>query len=151
MSDLQYAALQNSTEKFSVIYSQYYETYLSYVENTNLTYRFPATDMYFRRDMPFNIDIIICIWVFGLNLRETKKLFIYGIRDYMSSWNNILVSMMHLLFFFSYALKYYTIVILRLEKDKLSDPMFWSKVGNLNGNIESQKEVYQTFYWLNEG
>ena len=150
-SDFQYAAVESESEKLSVSFSQYYENYVSYAENKNLTYRFPATDMYFRRDMPHYIDIVICIWVFGLNLRETKKLFIYGIKDYMSSWNNILVSIMHLLFFFAYALKYYTIVILRLEKAKLSDPSFWSTVGNMNNNLEAQKDVYQTFYWLNEG
>lgn len=151
ISDLQYASDEDMDEKLSVIFSQYYPYYLRYINNTNLTYRFPATDMYIRRDMPYFIDIIICIWVFGLCLRESKKLFVYGVKEYVISVNNILVSVMHLLFICSYALKYYTVVMVRIEKAKLSDPSFWNTINNMNNDEETQKYVFQTFYWLNEG
>ena len=151
-SSLEFADDEKNLEKLSINYNQYYNCcYLKYHENLNLTYRFPASDFYIRDSSPSFIDYIICIWVLGLSLRECKKLFIYGARDYLFSWNNVLVSITHLLFICSYALKYYKIIIVGLEKEKLKDPNFWQMIKNESYTIHDQEEIYQTFYWLNEG
>ena len=84
-------------------------------------------------------------------MRDMRKLFSKGIVDYLFSWMNILTSVMHLLYICSYALKFYTIIIVQIEKNKLDDPKFWYMVNNLGKNITNQQSVYQTFYWLNAG
>ena len=38
-----------------------------------------------------------------------------------------------------------------MEIEKINDPQFWSMINNIDQSIELQKEVYKTFYWLNEG
>ena len=80
-----------------------------------------------------------------------RKLFSKGIVDYLFSWMNILTSVMHLLFIYSYALKFYTIIKVQIEKNKLDDPKFWYMVNNLDKNITNKQSVYETFYWLNAG
>ena len=80
-----------------------------------------------------------------------RKLFSKGIVDYLFSWMNILTSVMHLLYIYSYALKFYTIIKVQIEKNKLDDPQFWYMVNNLDKNITNQQSVYETFYWLNAG
>jgi hypothetical protein len=56
------------------------------------------------------------------------------------------------LYLVSYSLRFYSIVRVANEKKKLSDPFFWNTVRNLtNDDIEGQKEIYETFYWLNNG
>jgi hypothetical protein len=80
-----------------------------------------------------------------------RKLFSKGIVDYFFSWMNILTSVTHLLYIYSYALKFYTIIKVQIEKNKLDDPKFWYMVNNLDKNITNQQSVYETFYWLNAG
>lgn len=58
---------------------------------------------------------------------------------------------MHLMFFTAYALKYYTMIRVRIEKAKLNDSDFWYTIIHMNGNLTLQKNAYETFYWLNEG
>ena len=50
-----------------------------------------------------------------------ELLFSKGIVEYLFSWMNILTSVMHLLYICSYALKFYTIIIVQVEKNKLND------------------------------
>ncbi len=52
----------------------------------------------------------------------------------------------------AYSLRFYSIIRVANEKKKLSDPLFWDVVRNLTtDDIEGQKEIYETFYWLNNG
>ena len=50
-----------------------------------------------------------------------RKLFSKGIVDYLFSWMNILTSVTHLLYIYSYALKFYTIIKVQIEKNKLEE------------------------------
>jgi hypothetical protein len=53
----------------------------------------------------------------------------------------------------AYGLKFYTYIIVSLEKKKICDHYFWDMVDGLNGHGDegNQKAVYETFYWLNTG
>ena len=76
----------------------------------------------------------------------------YGIRNYFFSTNNILNVCMYTLFTVSFGLKYYTMIIVTIEKNKLSDTTFWRKIRYMQeSDINSQIEVFTVFYWLNDG
>ena len=90
-------------------------------------------------------------FITGLVMREAKKCFIYGAKDYLLSWSNILTTIMSILYFASYGLKYYTLIRVRIEKEKLSDLEFWHSLAEMGNDIEAQKKAYETFYWLNDG
>lgn len=151
ISSIQYALDEQYNLKLSVAYEKYFKNYTHYINNKELTYRFPARDMYIRRDAPSYIDITVCIWIVGLCFREIKKIYNYGLREYLSSWNNILITIMHVLLLCSYALKFFSIITIRIQKAKLDDQSFWDLVNGLHKDTEEEKMVYQTFYWLNEG
>ena len=52
----------------------------------------------------------------------------------------------------SFALKFYTMARVKIERDFLSSQDFWDTVNNLNeSDTAGQQSVYETFYWLNEG
>lgn len=52
----------------------------------------------------------------------------------------------------AFGLKIYTNIVISVEKKKLGDENFWLLVQHLDENdLEAQKSVYQTFYWLNTG
>ncbi len=39
-----------------------------------------------------------------------------------------------------------------MHRNKIETVSFWNKVGNLNEtDILTQKEIFETFYWLNDG
>jgi hypothetical protein len=83
---------------------------------------------------------------------QIKKLFLHGFRDYLLSWDNICSCIMAILYSTCYGLKFYTVYRVNLETSKISEHSFWSEVKNIDENdIESQKQIYQTFYWLNQG
>jgi hypothetical protein len=53
-------------EKLSIHFSEYYDDFNSYVNNKNLTYRFPVYDFCLRKnDVPNIVDILICIMLLG--------------------------------------------------------------------------------------
>ena len=59
---------------------------------------------------------------------------------------------MSVLYLCSYVLKYATTINVAINKNKISRQDFWIKLVNLNPNdIETLKEIYETFYWLNSG
>lgn len=59
---------------------------------------------------------------------------------------------MNILYICSFALKYYAMVTVSIQKSQLENPSFWSKLANISINdINTQKEIYETFYWLNDG
>lgn len=59
---------------------------------------------------------------------------------------------MWILFITSYGLNYYTAVKVKSQIDKIREREFWNFLMNLSKNaIDDQKQVYETFYWLNAG
>jgi hypothetical protein len=70
----------------------------------------------------------------------------------MRSWNNIVNIIIYILFFGSYTLKYYSMIVVNIEMNTLNSLEFWSTINNLNEHdITTQSKIFQTFYWLNEG
>ena len=85
-------------------------------------------------------------------LRELKKIIIFGIKEYVFSTDNLFTSVLTILLICSYGLKFYTLIKVRIEKEKLMDPNFWNLVSNLDNSSEiDQINIYETFYWLNRG
>jgi hypothetical protein len=77
-------------------------------------------------------------------------MFQLGMQDYLSSWNNLFTLMMGIIYITSFGIEFHTLAKVRQEKQHLDDEEFWHKVHHLNSSdLESQAEVYQTFYWLN--
>lgn len=81
-----------------------------------------------------------------------KQVYFGGLQNYFLSWSNIVSALISILFIVSLALKYFTINVVTIEKAKLEDSNFWFRINSLDENdLESQKDIYQTFYWLNSG
>ena len=75
-----------------------------------------------------------------------------GIKNYLFSWNNTSNLMLYILLSTSYGLKIYTIINTSIQLATIETTQFWSKLTSLTpDDEESQINVYQTFYWLNEG
>ena len=71
---------------------------------------------------------------------------------YFISSSNIMNLSMCVIYLCSYGLKYSTIIIVALKRAQISHTDFWAKVSSLEFNdIKSQKDVFETFYWLNAG
>lgn len=60
---------------------------------------------------------------------------------------------MYILFVSSYSLKFYTMIIVSIQRNKLSDSVFWDQVNALEkaNDINSEMEIFKVFYWLNNG
>ena len=59
---------------------------------------------------------------------------------------------MWILFITSYGLNYYTAVKVKSQMYKMRKREFWNFLMNLTEDaIEDQKQVYETFNWLNAG
>jgi hypothetical protein len=59
---------------------------------------------------------------------------------------------MNILYICSFALKYYSMTMVNINYNIIKTQEFWHKVANINeSDITTQKSVYQTFYWLNDG
>lgn len=65
-SSIQFEQDESTRVKLSVQYNKYFSNYTSYIKNKQLTYRFPASDMYLRTDTANQIDTVICIWIIGI-------------------------------------------------------------------------------------
>lgn len=88
----------------------------------------------------------------GSVIREASQIAIRGFRDYFHLWSNLLTLFQVALYAVAYSLRFYSIIRVAGEKKKLSDPFFWNAVRNLTkDDIEAQKNIYETFYWLNNG
>jgi hypothetical protein len=75
-----------------------------------------------------------------------------GLSDYLLQPNNVIDLTMDFMYLISFALKYFTLAIVSVQKDKIESESFWSQVESLNSTeVSSQIEVYSTFYWLNSG
>ena len=83
---------------------------------------------------------------------EVKQIYSDGFKDYLLSINNVIDLAMMAMYVASFALKYYTILVVRHEMNRVESNEFWRVVENLNGtDVSTQKQVFETFYWLNEG
>jgi len=59
---------------------------------------------------------------------------------------------MNVLYLSSFGLKYYTMILVRLNKEKVLSSQFWKNAVFLNqSSPEEQIEVVNTLYWLNNG
>lgn len=65
VSSLQFAEVEKNAVKFSDFYPKFVDNFTSYVNNSNLKYKFFDSDFYIRPSFPSNIDIVITIWVIG--------------------------------------------------------------------------------------
>ncbi len=83
---------------------------------------------------------------------EIKQAYSNGLKDYLSSTNNLFDLIMIILYTASFALKYYTIFLVRVYMDKIGTESFWYQVETMNStDYGLQKEIFSIFYWLNEG
>ena len=65
MSSLEFADEEVHRDKFSDLYPELHDNFTDYCSNENFKYRFEVDDFYIRRNNPSNLDIILCIWLFG--------------------------------------------------------------------------------------
>ncbi len=89
----------------------------------------------------------------GLITNEIKLIYRYGFKEYFYSWSNMFNASMYILFAASLSLKFYTMIIVTIGTNQLSDPSFWSQVNNLqnSNDLNAEINIYQVFYWLNDG
>ena len=73
-------------------------------------------------------------------------------RDYLQAWKNVINSMMNVIYLASFFLKYYTMLQVRLSKQRINTAQFWNNL-NDNQNITDavEKDFFTTMYWLNAG
>ena len=81
-----------------------------------------------------------------------KQLINSGLSEYLYSTYNVLNCIMNILYVASYSLHYYTMIVVNVALSRLESEDFWSTISQLNASqVDEQKDVYQTFYWLNQG
>lgn len=155
ISSIQFSEEQKNTIKLSEHLTEIYlKNFSTYMSKKDLKYKLEFEDIDFsiRRDSPSVIDIFITIFIVGFIWHEVKQIFYYGIRDYLGSWNNMVSCLMNVLYISSFGLKYYTMHVVVVQKKKILDKKFWDMAVGLNEtNIDDQKKVYDTIYWLNNG
>jgi hypothetical protein len=150
ISSLQLPEKEKQTHKFSEVFHDRLDLFEHYVENHELTYRFEVNDFHIRPHHPFVVDIIICVWLLGIFLREVKLMFQLGMQDYLNSWSNLLTISMVIIYTTSFCLEFYTIIKVKEELLNLESEEFWHRLHGLNETeLEEQAKIYQTFYWLN--
>ena len=53
--------------QFSKVYPDRVLNYTNYIKNEAISIRFIPTDFYLRSDSPVTLDLVVCIWLFGMN------------------------------------------------------------------------------------
>lgn len=170
ISSIQYSI--EETPKFSsYLGDQLFATYIQYRSQALPQYRFDFKDFYVRKEAPTALEFIITIWIMGncssivlrskslhifryqgLIWHEIKNVYSYGIKEYMRSWNNVVNSINSVLYFCSFGLRYYTLMLVKINITKVTSESFWTNALSSNGtNIKLQKEIYESIYWLNGG
>ena len=151
-SNLRFANEEKRLERFSLKYSDYFSNFTEYAEKVDLVYQVDFQDFYIRPYKPSDLDVLITIWVLGQTWHEIKKLFLLGIYEYLYSPFNIVNSLLNVLYIISYGLKYHTMILVASQLRKIETTKFWLDLGKLNEtDLQSQKNIYETFYWLNSG
>lgn len=131
-----------------------FDNYTSYltISKTNqssFSYEFILDDFHMRKNTPSFIDLLITLYVIGFVWQEFKKIFYFGFRDYFNSWNNIVNAIQLVLYISSFGLKYYTMYLVRLYQSKVSDPKYWSDLMRNIKDVNYQRDLFETIYWLN--
>jgi hypothetical protein len=79
-------------------------------------------------------------------------MFNYGVYNYLVSSFNVVNFCMNIFYITAYGLKFYTMLKVSENVNKVKKIEFWDIVNNLNNtNKEAQVEVYSSLYWLNAG
>jgi hypothetical protein len=156
-SSIQLSNEQAYLEKFSAFIGDYFQNYTTYQNGStfsmNMTYHFKLNDFFIRMHKPSELDVTLTIMIIGLTWQEIKKMYCFGFREYVMSWNNIVSAFMNILYLASFGLKYYTMIVVYYYRIEIKTNEFWAKVSFLenSNDIDDQKSVFQTFYWLNNG
>ena len=151
ISSTKFADFESSTQKFSSIFPKYTSNMTDYVNRSDLGYRYFNNDFYLRPSAPGYLDVILTIWIVGFIWHEFKQLWSDGLRDYFMSTNNMFDLTMIVFYAASYALKFYTIFLVRSHLNDINSDQFWSLLTYMKGNdTATQKNIFTTFYWLNE-
>lgn len=136
--------------RLSGAYSTVYSNYTEYARNAKIKIRFEPVDFFIRDHNPNYLDIAICIYLIGMVLRDLKKVILHGIKEYVFEIKNIFNCVLIILFACSFGLKFYTLIQVSAEMEKLVDPNFWAQISQLeNSSMAQQQNVFTTFYWLN--
>ena len=151
VSSLQFSQDEAFSPKFSKDFPAMYQNYTNYFHKKNLTYKFFEKDFYIRPSFPGHIDIAITIFIIGMLWYQIKQMYLDGLRDFLLSINNTVYFIMTFLYLSSFALKYYTILLVRMQLSRVQSNEFWQMVNNLDEfDLKAQKDVFYTFYILNE-
>lgn len=146
----EYINQEIQSEKLSILYPNRSELFKTYALNENLKYRFNTTDFYFRSDNLDKIDILISIWIVGFILNEIYQLFNIGFKYYFFLICNYLDIGLISCYVLSYCIKFYTIILIKNQKKLIESDTFWLNITRLNeSDINSQLNIFNTFYWLN--
>lgn len=165
-----------ATTRFQCQFTKYFSNFSEYTNRSDLAYKPDFYDFYIRPTRPSGLDLVISIWVIGNFIsfstlylarylsnyihtlyigqawHEIKKLFENGIYEYLFSSLNVLTFSLNILYIASFSLKYYTMWLVSKEIGNLEKESFWSNLKKLKDNdTHMQKDVYETFYWLNRG
>lgn len=153
---------------------QMYSNYSTYYQRNQPAFKQDQfKNFYLRVEYPNAMDISITIFIIGqlqaglifflFNLtrtinkigfiwHEVKLILQEGVKDYLQSWKNILNTTTNILYFASYSLKYYTLIIVYLKKKEAYNSNLWSDLASLNNITYSQETaIYKMLYWLNAG
>ena len=81
---------------------------------------------------------------------DIEEVFNQGIKEYLNSSKNILNSTTNILYLTSYFLKFYTMIVVRMNKSKVQDQKYWLRLISTNCTDENLLiDAYNTIYWLN--
>ena len=137
----------------SFLTPQMYANYSTYYERNQPIFKQDQfKNFYLRVEYPNAMDISITIFLAGFIWHEIKLIFQDGVKDYLQSWKNILNTTTNILYFASYSLKYYTLIIVYIKKKEAFNSELWSELAAVNNVTSSQEtSVYKMLYWLNAG
>ena len=105
--------------------------------------------------MNLNLTKKFCFVFFessGLVWQEIKIIVNYGMKDYLRSWNNVINFITNSIYVASFTLKVICFFKVNARLERVNDSSFWEMAVHMNkSNIESQQEIIDTIYWLNNG
>ena len=73
-------------------------------------------------------------------------------KDYLRSWNNVINFITNSIYVASFTLKIICFFKVNARLERVNDSSFWEKAVHMNkSDSESQQEIIDTIYWLNNG
>jgi len=70
--------------QFSKLYPDRMVNYTNYINNNAVGIRFVPSDFYLRNDTPVSLDLVVCIWLFGINIYKTHVILILDYLEFLS-------------------------------------------------------------------